>query len=119
VQWAFVVTGAYFVRTRGEFFLLAILAGSGLGAIQAASRAFMSTLVPAGREGEYFGFYNLCGKSAAVLGPLVFGMVSVATGGNQRLAILSVLPFYVAGGAILRGVRAGGPTHLPTSATTS
>src|SRR6185295_2782290 len=93
--------------------LIAILAGTGLGAIQAASRTFMATLVPPGREGEFFGFYNLCGKSAAVLGPLVFGAVSVATAGNQRLAIFSVLFFYVAGGLILRGVKAGGPTYQP------
>lgn len=119
VQWALVVAGVYFVQTRAQFFLLAMLAGTGLGAIQAASRAFMATLVPAGREGEFFGFYNLCGKSAAVLGPLVFGMVSAATGGNQRLAILSVLAFYVVGGAVLRGVRAGGPTHLPAPAPTA
>jgi MFS transporter, UMF1 family len=112
VQWALVVAGTYFVQTRGQFYVLAMLAGTGLGAIQAAGRTFMATLTPAGREGEFFGFYNLCGKSAAVLGPLVFGAVSSATGGNQRLAILSVLFFYVAGGAILRGVRAGGPTHL-------
>jgi len=115
VQWVLVVTGTYFVQTRGQFYLLAVLAGTGLGAIQAASRTFMATLVPHGREGEFFGFYNLCGKSAAVLGPLVFGAVSAATGGNQRVAILSVLFFYVAGGAILRGVKAGGPTHLPPS----
>ena len=54
----------------------------------------MATLIPPGREGEFFGFYNLCGKSAAVLGPLVFGMVSSATGGNQRDAswrVISVL----------------------------
>jgi MFS transporter, UMF1 family len=113
VQWAVLVTAIYFVQTRGQFFLLAILAGTGLGAIQAASRTFMATLVPAGREGEFFGFYNLCGKSAAVLGPLVFGAVSAATGGNQRVAILSVLFFYVIGGVVLRGVRAGGPTYLP------
>jgi len=117
VQWALVVAGTYFVQTRGQFFLVAMLAGTGLGAIQAASRAFMATLVPAGREGEFFGFYNLCGKSAAVLGPLVFGVVSAATAGNQRLAILSVLAFYVVGGAVLRGVRAGGPTHLSASAS--
>jgi UMF1 family MFS transporter len=116
VQWTLVVAGTYYVQTRGQFFLLAVLAGTGLGAIQAASRAFMATLVPAGREGEFFGFYNLCGKSAAVLGPLVFGGVSAATSGNQRLAILSVLFFYVVGGAILRGVRAGGPTHLSVPA---
>src|SRR5262249_38338534 len=97
---------------RTQFFLLAVVAGTGLGAIQAASRTFMSTLVPHGREGEFFGFYNLCGKSAAVLGPQVFGMVSAATGGNQRAAVVSVLFFYVIGGLILRGVKAGGPTHL-------
>jgi len=119
VQWALVVGGTYFVQTRTQFFVVAMLAGTGLGAIQAASRAFMATLVPAGREGELFGFYNLCGKSAAVLGPLVFGAVSAATAGNQRLAILSVLAFYVVGGVVLRGVRAGGPTHIPASALTS
>jgi UMF1 family MFS transporter len=118
-QWSLVVTGAYFVQTRNQFFLLAIVAGTGIGAIQAASRTFMATLIPAGREGEFFGFYNLCGKSASVLGPLVFGTVSAATGGNQRLAILSVLFFYLAGGAILRGVRAGGPTHLGTPSAIS
>jgi MFS transporter, UMF1 family len=119
VQWSLVVTWAYFVQTRNEFFLLAIVAGTGIGAIQSADRAFMATLTPAGREGEFFGFYNLCGKASSVLGPLVFGMISAATGGNQRLAILSVLFFYIAGGVILRGVRAGGPTHLPTAAPTS
>jgi UMF1 family MFS transporter len=116
VQWTLVVAGTYLVQTRAQFFLLAIVAGTGLGAIQAASRTFMATLVPPGREGEFFGFYNLCGKSAAILGPLVFGAVSAATSGNQRLAILSVLSFYVAGGAILRGVKAGGPTALPSPA---
>jgi len=109
-QWALVVTAAYFVQTKMQFYLVAVLAGTGLGAIQAASRAFMSTLIPAGREGEFFGFYTLCGKSASVLGPLVFGEVSAATGGNQRLAILSVLLFYLVGGVLLWNVKAGGPT---------
>ncbi len=112
LQWIGIVAGAYFVRTRAEFFVIAALAGSGIGVIQAASRTFMATLVPRGREGEFFGFYNLMGKSSAVLGPLVFGLCSAATGGNQRLAILSVLVFFIAGGAILSGVRAGGPTYL-------
>jgi MFS transporter, UMF1 family len=117
MQWVLLVTMIYFVQTRTQFFLLAFVAGTGLGAIQAASRTFMATLVPRGREGEFFGFYNLCGKSAAVLGPLVFGAVSAATGGNQRLAIFSVVFFYVAGGLILRGVKAGGPTYLPSPAS--
>ena len=109
-QWSLVVLGAYYVQTQLQFFILAALAGTGLGAIQAASRAFMATLIPRGREGEFFGFYTLCGKSASVLGPLVFGGVSAATGGNQRLAILSVLFFYLVGGVLLWKVKAGGPT---------
>ncbi|MEW5702496.1 MAG: MFS transporter [Candidatus Zixiibacteriota bacterium] len=114
VQWIVVVALVYFVRTRGQFFLVAALAGTGLGAIQAASRAFMATLIPKGHEGEYFGFYSLCGKSAAVLGPLVFGEIAAATGGNLRLAALSVLVLFVAGGAVLLGVKAGGRTTTPT-----
>lgn len=112
VQWSAVVAVAYFVHTQTQFFLLAVLAGTGLGAVQAAARCFMSTLIPKGREGEFFGFYTLSGKSASILGPLVFGWVSVTTGGNQRLAILSVLLFYVVGAFLLARVKAGGPTHL-------
>ncbi len=111
-QWALVVTAAYFVQTATQFYVVAVLAGTGLGAIQASSRAFMATLIPRGREGDYFGFYHLCGKSAAILGPLLFGHVSSATGGNQRLAILSVLLLFVVGGTLLTRVRAGGPTAV-------
>lgn len=110
VQWSVAVTAAYMVHSKSGFFLIAILAGSGLGAIQAASRAFMSTLIPKGREGDFFGFYSLCGKSAAILGPLIFGHVSAATGGNQRAAILSVIVLFIVGGILLSRVKAGGPT---------
>jgi len=110
VQWVAVIASIYLVQTKMQFFVVAVLAGTGLGAIQAASRAFMSTLIPKGKEGDYFGFYSLCGKSAAVMGPLIFGTVSHAAGGNQRVAILSVLVLFVIGGALLMRVRAGGPT---------
>ncbi|MBI4379699.1 MAG: MFS transporter [candidate division NC10 bacterium] len=108
--WSGVVIAAYFVQTQGQFYLLAVFAGSSLGAIQAASRTFMATLIPRGREGEFFGFYVLCGKSASILGPLVFGAVSHATGGNQRAAVLAVGSFFVFGLVLLLRVRAGGPT---------
>ncbi|HXF05779.1 MAG TPA: MFS transporter [Blastocatellia bacterium] len=111
VQWAAVVTLAYFVETKTHFFAIAVLAGSGLGAVQAASRAFMASLIPPGREGEFFGLYALCGKTASIMGPLVFGMLSSHTGGNQRLSILSVIAFYVIGGLLLCRVRAGGPPN--------
>ena len=110
VLWSLVLVAGYLVRTPTQFYVLAAVAGSGLGTVQAAARAFMATLVPPGREGEFFGFYALCGKSASVLGPLIFGTVSAATGGNQRLALLAILPFFVVGGLLLAGVRGGWPT---------
>ncbi|MBI1728794.1 MAG: MFS transporter, partial [Candidatus Rokubacteria bacterium] len=109
-QWTAIVIAAYFVETPGQFWVLAVVAGTGLGAVQAASRTFLSTLIPRGMEAEIFGFYSLCGKSAAVIGPLVFGGISHAAGGNQRLGIVAVGLFFLIGFALLSRVRAGGPT---------
>lgn len=108
VQWSVVVTATYFVQTQLQFFGVAVLAGTGLGAVQAGSRTFMASLIPKGREGDFFGFFALCGKSAAVMGPLLFGQVSHASGGNQRLAILTVILLFVIGGILLSRVQAGG-----------
>jgi UMF1 family MFS transporter len=109
VQWCVVVLAAYFVTTKGQFYVVAVLAGTGLGAVQAAARAFMASLIPRGREAELFGFYSLCGKTAAVMGPVIFGTVSRLTGGNQRAAILAVGIMFVVGLVMLARVRAGGP----------
>lgn len=87
----------------------AVIAGLGLGTVQSASRAFMATLIPRGREDEFFGFYALCGKTAAPVGTLVFGLVSVATG-NQRLAVAALSLFFVSGFVLITLLRAGGPT---------
>src|SRR6267142_1619346 len=97
VQWALVTVASFFVVTKGQFWMVAVLAGTGLGAIQAASRTFMATLVPPGREAEFFG-------------PLVFGGVSWLLSGNQRAAIVSVGLFFVVGLVLLGRVSAGGPT---------
>ncbi|MGH7263877.1 MAG: MFS transporter [Candidatus Rokuibacteriota bacterium] len=109
IQWCAVVTAAYFVQTKPQFYGVAVLAGTGLGAIQAAARAFMASLIPRGQEAELFAFYSLCGKASAIMGPIIFGEVSRATGGNQRLAILAVGVMFVVGLALLARVRAGGP----------
>jgi UMF1 family MFS transporter len=100
---------AYLVTAKWQFWVVAILAGTGLGAVQAAARAFMASLIPPGREAAMFGFYSLCGKTAAIIGPTLFGVVSAATGGNQRVAILAIGLMFVAGFILLGGVRAGGP----------
>ncbi len=110
VQWALVTVAAYFVQQKWHFWLVALLAGTGLGAIQAASRTFMATLIPRGREAEFFGFYAFVGKTGAVFGPLVFGGVSWLLAGNQRAAIVAVGAFFVIGLMLLTRVQAGGPT---------
>jgi UMF1 family MFS transporter len=108
-QWALVVVAAYGVQTQGQFWALAVVAGTGLGAVQAASRAMLASLIPPGMAAELFGFYSLCGKRAAVMGPLVFGGISHAAGGNQRAGILAVGAFFAVGLLLMSRVRAGGP----------
>ena len=104
VLWSSVAVSAYFITSKPVFFALAVIAGVGLGSIQAASRSFMSALIPEGKEAEMFGFYAFCGKSSAILGPLVFGTISRVTGGDQRLAVVAIAGFFVVGGLLLRRV---------------
>lgn len=115
VQWTIVVVTAYFVETAGQFWVLAVVAGTGLGAVQAASRTFLARLCPDGMEAELFGFYSLCGKSAAVMGPLVFGGISHAAGGDQRAGILAIGSFFLIGLVLLSRVHAGGPVRAEGS----
>jgi UMF1 family MFS transporter len=115
VQWALVTVLAYFVIEKWHFWIVAVLAGTGLGAIQAASRTLMATLVPPGREAEFFGFYSLVGKTGAIMGPLVFGGVSFMMGGNQRVAIVAVGLFFLVGLLLMGRVTAGGPTRLASA----
>jgi MFS transporter, UMF1 family len=105
VLWTGVAVAAYFITSKTTFFAVCALGGVGLGSIQAASRSFMSQLVPDGKEGEMFGFYSFCGKSSSILGPIVFGTVSRASGGNQRIAVLAIAAFFLVGGLLLQRVR--------------
>lgn len=102
--WAAVVVSIYFVDTKAVFAGLVLVGGFGLGSVQAASRAFMASLIPDGRESEMFGFYALCGKSSSVIGPMVFGYVAVSTGGNQKLAVMALSLLFVIGWVLLQRV---------------
>jgi MFS transporter, UMF1 family len=106
--WTSVATIAFFVHTKGQFWMIASFAGLGLGTVQAASRAFYAQFVPLKKEAEYFGVYSLAGKSSAILGPLIFGQISTVFG-SQRPAILSVAAFFLIGMVLLSFVRDGGP----------
>lgn len=81
---------------KDSFYLVGLLAGSVMGATQSTSRSMMSKLTPPDRKTEFFGFFSFFGKSSAILGPLVFGLVSFSTG-SQRAAILSIGAFFVVG----------------------
>ena len=86
-----------------EFYIMAAAIGCVQGAIQAMSRSYYGRLIPADRAGEFFGFYNMMGKFAAVLGPFLMAATALLTG-NSRTAILSVAMLFC-GGAIMLVVR--------------
>lgn len=112
--WTLVAVAAFFVQTKPQFWIIACTAGLGLGSVQAGTRAFFTQFVPRGREAEYFGVYALVGKSSAIAGPLVFGMIS-STFRSQRPAILSIAAFFVIGLALLSRVKGGGPNKAEIS----
>jgi len=84
---------------------LVLLLGLVIGSSQALLRAIYSRLIPPQHAAQYFGFQTLAGRLSAILGPLLFGVVSSATG-NQRLAVLSLLVFMGLGAWLLGGLRA-------------
>jgi UMF1 family MFS transporter len=99
----FACVWAYFMRESWEFYILAGIIGLVQGGVQALSRALYSRLIPANKTGEFFGFYNMLGKFAAILGPLLMGVVAVASG-DSRLSILSIIVLLACGGGLLLAV---------------
>jgi MFS transporter, UMF1 family len=93
----------YFMKTTTHFYLLAICIGLFQGGIQALSRSFYSRLIPEKQAAEFFGFFNMLGKFAAVIGPGLMGVVTLLTGSN-RIGILSILILFIAGGLLLSRV---------------
>lgn len=103
--YAVITVGAYFITEAWHFYLLAGVVGLVQGGVQATSRALYSRLIPPERSAEFFGFYNMLGKFAAVLGPVMVGWTASLTG-DPRVSILTVLVLFVAGGALLLRVPA-------------
>jgi UMF1 family MFS transporter len=90
----------YFLRTTPQFYALALMVGVVQGGTQALSRSLFASIIPRHKSGEFFGFYSVFSRFAAVFGPLVFGLVLGATG-SSRNAILSIVLFFIIGGALL------------------
>ena len=103
MAYCFITLLGYFMQTEQHFFVLAILVGLFQGGIQALSRSLYTRLIPAEKAAEFFGFFNMLGKFAAVLGPLLMGSVTLLTG-NARIGILSILILFSIGWYLLRKV---------------
>ncbi|MCX8034076.1 MAG: MFS transporter [Thermodesulfovibrio sp.] len=104
ILWITVCITAFFISSKLMFFILASVAGIGLGTIQASSRAYFSRFIPTGNESEYFGVYSMIGKTSAILGPILFGEISKLTG-SQRPAILTVTILFILGFSIIKGLK--------------
>ena len=91
---------AYYMTTALEFYILAGTVGLVQGGVQAISRSFFSTIIPMNKEAQFFGFYNLVGKSAVFLGPVLVSWVALIFG-NPRFGILSLLFLLVPGLVLL------------------
>lgn len=105
VLWT-VVLGVAYVLPAGQalpFILLGGAIGIVLGGSQALSRSLFSQLIPKGKEGEYFGLYEISDKGTSWLGPLLFGLAYGATE-SYRVAIISLLAFFVIGFVALLAV---------------
>ena len=83
-----------------EFYILAALIALVQGGIQALSRSYYAKMIPNEFAAEFFGFYNFLGKTAAILGPFLIGIVALITE-NSRVGIASVAIFFILGAIML------------------
>lgn len=88
------------IQGEQEFYILAVIVGLVQGGIQSLSRSFYAKIIPQSKSAEFFGFYNMLGKFAAIIGPLLIGGVSWLSK-NPRYSILSIGLLFIAGGVIL------------------
>ena len=92
------VWGAY-LDTVAEFYTLAVVIGLVQGGVQSLSRSLFQRIIPPDQAAQFFGFYNMLGKFAVVIGPLIMGVVARVAG--ERASILSLLPLFIIGGILV------------------
>ena len=103
IAYSFITFLGYFITKAWHFYVLAILIGLFQGGIQALSRSLYTRIIPAEKSAEFFGFYNMLGKFAAIIGPALMGTISLVTG-SARLGILSILLLFILGAFFLNKV---------------
>jgi UMF1 family MFS transporter len=98
-----VVAYGQVIQVVSEFYVMAALIGLVLGGAQAISRSLFASLIPRGKNAEFFAFFALSAKFSAMIGPLTYGLILLLTG-STREALLSLVAFFVLGGTILAAV---------------
>ena len=106
VVYAFVTIYAAYLHTEAEFYSLAVLIGLVQGGVQSLSRSLFGRLVPEGKSAEFFGFFNMMGRFAAIIGPPLVGVITNMGGGQNAFAYV-LLPMFIFGGVLLIKVRVG------------
>jgi len=101
--YSFITLLGYFMTEAWHFYVLAILIGFFMGGIQALSRSLYTRIIPPDKSAEFFGFYNMLGKFAAIIGPALMGTIALLTG-SARLSILSILLLFILGAFFLNKV---------------
>jgi UMF1 family MFS transporter len=103
-----------FMRSKEEFYILAVIVGLVQGGIQALSRSYYAKIVPIEKSAEYFGFYNMIGKFAVIFGPVLMGgcgLVIRSLGYSAEIAsrasITSISLLFLGGGILLSFVKGG------------
>lgn len=98
-----ITIGGVFMTRAAHFWILAGMVGVVQGGTQGLSRSLFGSMVPKDRSAEFFGFYNISGKFAGILGPAVFGLAG-QIGGTSRAGILSLVAFFAIGAVLLTRV---------------
>jgi MFS transporter, UMF1 family len=104
VGWSATCVLAALNTTKGGFWYAAALAGLCMGSSQSAGRAMAAMLSPPAQSGEFFGLWTFATRLASIIGPLTYGAITWATGGDQRVAIGSTAVLFVVGLAVLQKV---------------
>ncbi len=96
LTYIFSCIAAFFISTVAHIFILGAMIGSAQGGIQALSRSYYAKIIPKKNSNEFFGFYNIFGKFAAIIGPGIMALTSTLTG-NPRWSILAIIPLFIGG----------------------
>ena len=91
---------AYFMSNLVHVFVLSTFIASAQGGIQALSRSYYAKIIPKENANEFFGFYNIFGKFAAIIGPFIMSLITTLTH-NPRYSILGIIPLFVVGYLIM------------------